>query len=402
LSLPKGWASEAYFEFCETETQTKYLKAVIEHGSNTKAAKELGMGRRAIDQCMARIYSNAVKRGYDPRNGVNATLPRGHTVKGISQLLDAEGNIKQQWVKSDAQKDGSDVLRGIIDALTEEMPRLAPVKYKGVGGFADLLTVYPIGDAHVGMYAWAAEAGEDFDLKIAEQDLCAAFDRLIDSAPCSKEAWLINLGDFYHADDSRNETPGHKNKLDVDGRFDKVMWTGVKILRYGIDKALKKHETVRVRVEKGNHDPHAAVALTMALKALYEKEPRVIIEDTPANMWFRTFGNNLIATTHGDKQKPEKLPSRLAVDAMHEWHREFKYILHGHFHTTKVTEDLGVHVEGFRILAPNDAWHQAAGYRSGKEMQCLVFDKDCGILERHHAGLRLIRKLQKRETKNSR
>ena len=71
---------------------------------------------------------------------------------------------------------------------------------------ADLLTVYPMGDPHLGMYAWAAETGTDFDLEIAERNLTAATVRLVMASPPSEEALIVNVGDFFHGDTSANRT----------------------------------------------------------------------------------------------------------------------------------------------------------------------------------------------------
>jgi hypothetical protein len=42
-------------------------------------------------------------------------------------------------------------------------------------------------------------------------------------------------GDFFHADDSKAETPKSKNKLDVDGRHWRVINSGIAILANIID-----------------------------------------------------------------------------------------------------------------------------------------------------------------------
>jgi hypothetical protein len=38
--------------------------------------------------------------------------------------------------------------------------------------------------------------------------------------------------------------------------------------------------------------------------------------------------------------------------------------------------------ETFRVLSPNDAWATAAGYRSGRDMQCIVYHADHGEISR--------------------
>jgi len=167
---------------------------------------------------------------------------------------------------------------------------------------------------------------------------------------------------------------------------------GITTMRYVIDRALEKHNQVRVRNVAGNHDPHASVTLTEALIGYYSKEPRVTIEDSPRAFFTYRFGLNLVGITHGHTGKPERLPGILAVDAQKDWGEcEFKYVWHGHIHNKKVFEDMGVIVESFRTLAAKDAWHAEMGYRPGREMQAIVLHKEFGEIERHTAGLKRVR-----------
>src|SRR6185437_3939467 len=95
----------------------------------------------------------------------------------------------------------------------------------------DRLVAYPLGDPHIGMLAWAAEVGESFDLHIAERELCECMKQLVARSPSASEAIIVNLGDFWHAQDDTQRTPTSGNKLDVDGRSGKVGQVGVRILR---------------------------------------------------------------------------------------------------------------------------------------------------------------------------
>jgi hypothetical protein len=365
-----------------THAQWIETKQALERnaGNVSAAARELGKKRQTVQ---GRIKT-ASRNGWE--------TPDGYVVKGTSTLYGPDGRQMLQWVKTreDAARQAA-ILKETVAAFCKKIkpaPRTPSPKIKA----NDLAVGYVIGDAHLGLYAWGAETGADFDLSIAERDLMAAADRLVSSAPASDEAIVAQLGDFYHADDSRNVTPASGNRLDVDSRFPKVIRTGIRIMRYVIDRALEKHNTVRVRNVAGNHDPHASVTLTEALIGYYHDEPRIIIEDTPRPMYVWRYGSNLVAITHGHAGKPEKLPGVLAVDAAKHWGDcPFKYVWHGHVHMKRVFEDLGVVVESFRTLAGRDAWHTEQGYRSGREMQSVVLHRDYGEIERHTAGIRRVR-----------
>src|SRR5690606_7531590 len=116
-------------------------------------------------------------------------------------------------------------------------------------------TVYPLGDPHIGMLAWAKETGQDFDLQIAERDLTRAIDLLVDRAPSSKMAVLGNVGDFFHAEGDDQKTPTGGNKLDCDTRWAKITDVGFNIMRRLIDRLLTKHGVVHVVNVPGNRDP---------------------------------------------------------------------------------------------------------------------------------------------------
>ena len=104
---------------------------------------------------------------------------------GTSTLYDAEGKVKLQWVKRKKQEE-EEQFRIAIEAMIEPIPKAKPVPRSSVKFREDVLAAYPMGDPHFGMYAWAEEAGEDFDLQIAERNLCAAVARLVDTVPAPR------------------------------------------------------------------------------------------------------------------------------------------------------------------------------------------------------------------------
>lgn len=170
---------------------------------------------------------------------------------------DGEGRVKAMWtrhVRSQAAR--QEMFLQAIDAVISKRPRPARVKTpKRLN--RDLLAVYPLGDPHVGLYAWEHETGEAFDLAIAERIMKAAIDDLVDRAPPAETALLVDLGDFFHADNASNQTMRSGHALDVDTRWGKVFETGIRIMAYQIEALLRKHRNVHVIVEIGNHDDHS-------------------------------------------------------------------------------------------------------------------------------------------------
>lgn len=375
-----------------TVRQLEYLEAVDLHGSNAKAAKALGVNRRGVDQSLSRLRAVAASKGYSPAHGMTRTVPDGFKVKGVSSLYNGKGELSAQWVKSTADADRQfEMLKEFALDLAEGVKGLAPIVKPPEHANADLMCVIPIGDPHFGMYAWAADAGADFDLDIADRLTRAAIDRLIASAPNAAVALLLNLGDMFHADNQRNQTQsGHQ--LDVDGRWAKVQKVGLMAMIYCIDRLLEKYDRVIFRINKGNHDGHSSYALALMLSCYYHNEPRVEIDLSPAATWYFQFGKVLIGSTHGDTIKGKDMLSIMAADKPVEWgastHRHW-YVGHVHHHDSK--EYHGGTVEYFRTLAARDAWHQGQGYRSGRDMCLIVHHREHGEIERHRVDAGMLK-----------
>ena len=374
-----------------TETQKRYIDAVNEHGSERKAAKALGVARGSINGALLACRKNAAIRGYSPEFGMTRPSAPGFAVKGTSTYYGEDGSIKGQWVKTKRnEEEAAEVLREFVRELCQDVKPLPPLKTSPPHGDADLLACYVLGDPHFGMRAWAPEAGEDFDLDIADRVTRGAVDRLVISAPSAATALLLNLGDMFHADNQKNQTQsGHQ--LDVDGRYRKVQRVGLMAMVHAVRRLLEKHARVIVRINSGNHDDISSSALALMLDCYFHMEPRVEIEVSPAEFWFLEFGNVLIGSTHGDSAKGPDLPSIMATDKPEAWGRtRHRHWMVGHVHHTDKKEYRGVVVEYFRTLAARDAWHAGQGYRAGRDMQLIVMHREHGEIERHRCDVAMV------------
>lgn len=381
----------ALLPFCESPRQTEILEAALRHGTR-EAARQLGIDRRNVQRSVERVAWIAQRRGFSPEHDLTHPVPEAHLASGVSTLYDADGNVRMQWVKSRLRDEQAlEVLREAIQQVAEEhRGRAKPVKAPA-RSTSNLMACYPMGDPHIGMLALAAEAGADFDTKIARQDLLAAASRLVEVAPASERALIINLGDYFHADSVAQLTKsGHK--LDVDTRWQKVLTIGCHLMVDLISLALQKHQTVEVINAIGNHDDHSSVMLSAFLGAWFHAEPRVVVHPTVAKFHYVEFGKCLIGVTHGDTVKHLALGELMASDQPEAWGRTaHRYWYTGHIHHTSKTELRGVVVESFRTLAAKDAWHAASGYRSGRDMYAIVLDKEFGEVERHRCDIRMVR-----------
>lgn len=375
-------------QFAETDLEKRTLDLIERHGSISEVARQLGRHRTSVSKTFSRLRARAALRGYAPEHDMTHIAPGTHIVRGASTLYDAEGRISAQWVKTDLNREqAARAAREFIEALAEDV---RPARGTKAPKHADdeLAVVYPIGDPHIGMYSWHEETGADFDLAIAAADLDAAMSEITRAAPKAETAVIVNLGDYFHADDATSRTPKSDHVLDVDGRFGKVIRVGCQILVGLVAHALRRHQRVILRCESGNHDPHAALWLPVVMQAYFRHEPRVEVVMDPTPFWYFRHGKTLIGTTHGHGPKPHQLAGVMATDRPQDWgETEHRMWVHGHIHSTTRHEFPGCVVESFRTLAGKDYWHTQQGYRSARDLNALVLHREWGEVARHRVGI---------------
>ena len=378
--------------YAETERQLEVLDALLESKSAGEAAKWLNVTERNVMKLLQRLKAQAAARGIAPDQDMTHETAEGFVVKGTSTLYGEDGDVRAQWVKT--QQGPAQALSEMREAIAEAMdgykgvyrPRKAPKSDTG-----ELLACYVMGDPHIGCYAHAEEAGENFDVKIAREDLLNATSRLVAVAPKTDHALIANLGDFFHAD-NRGNTTTRGTPVDVDTRWPQVLQAGCMLMVDLITLALSKHPRVSVVNCIGNHDDHTSVMLSAFLAAYFHAEPRVEVLPTTNKFHYFEHGKTLIACTHGDTIKLQALSEIMATDKPHLWAKsQHRYWYTGHIHHTTRQELRGSVVESFRTLAAKDAWHMNSGYRSGRDMYCIVHDKEYGEVERHRCDIRRAR-----------
>ena len=381
-----------------TKTEEKYLLAVNKHGGIRAAAKKLKRNHSTVSRAMTTLEERAAEKGYAPLQGLDFEIPPGFAIKKMSTLTNARGEVVLNWLKmSREEKAYYEAVKDSLGAFLEEVKGTSPIfKPKPGKWIGNKLTLYPIPDAHTGLYAWKPETGNDWDLSIAEETYINAALRMVALAPKTRKCILANLGDFFHVDNLDNTTSRSKNPLDVDSRLAKVFRVGVRILRTFIDAALEKHETVEVINSIGNHDDVAAIYLGLLLEYFYENNPRVIVEKDPAKFHYRKFGKCMWGFTHGDTSKPADLPGLMADDASEMWgktkHRRF---FTGHIHKQTVHNFPGCMVESLSTLTARDFYSASHPFRSERKMVCMVYHKEYGEEERFTIDISQIEKKTK-------
>lgn len=368
----------------DNETLIEMVDAYhIAENNAAEAARRLGI---PVETLKSRLRMAAARNIRGSGESLGGVTPPGFIIKGTSTLYDEDGHPRAQWVKTQAEAPEREALvEALHTAFKEYTGTREPLPAPRLNE-PDLLTGYMLADHHLGMYSWARETGANYDLGIAKRILFDAMTELVARSPASETALVLNLGDFFHSDSDENRTRHSGNPLDVDTRYAKVLQLGVDLMLMCVDLALQKHKRVVVRCLPGNHDPYAALALTVALAAFYANDPRVEVDTDPSPFFWFSFGNVFIAATHGDRVKPADMPGVMASFKPQEWgEAKYRYAYFGHVHHKSIGggEHHGVVWETFQTLAAKDAWHKAMGYSSGRSMTAITFDRNRGEIFRH-------------------
>lgn len=343
---------------------------------------EIGEYLGFSESAVKNAYYRAVAKGYMPQLGLTKEIPDSHQLKRVSTNYDSDGKLRQQWVIQVPKMEHiKKFMDAALDVLSSRMPDnvVKPVipapQYDPTK-----VAVYPIGDAHFGLLSWGEETGEDYDLKIAQRLYKEVFSTLINNSPSCGTAVLVNVGDWFHCENTKGITERSGHHLDKDSRYDKMVRIGLQVQVMLIETLRKKHKHVHVINAKGNHDETMATWLNQALALRYKGEKNISVDTKPGAFSFFRFGKNLIGVTHGLIKK-ERL---LGVMAAHkDWSAtKYRIWLTGHIHHKTVIEDGGLTIESFNTLTAKDAYTVENGYIAKRNTSCIIFDKERGEVMR--------------------
>lgn len=376
------------------------------NGNTTHAASMLGIGRSTMQN---RIH--AAKRrgigstntqletlhGNNPEHDLTHIVPSPLILRGTSTLYDKDGKLTQQWVKTKLDdRKVEEAIKAAVDALSQDIPRYAPVARFSAPSDADLMNVYVITDYHLGMLADADECGDNWDTKIAEKLFVDWFSVAVKLSPSAKKAVLCNLGDLMHTDGWEALTPASKHLLDVDTRFSKTIRACIRMIRTVIRMLLEKYEEVEVIMADANHDPASSAWMRELLASCYEEEPRININLNMDTYYCVEHGLTSLFFHHGHKRKVEDIDDVFVAKYREVFGRsKFSYAHLGHLHSNYSKETNLMTVERHRTLAAADAYASKGGWISGRDAKVITYSKRFGEVARvvvspdmvkHHLG----------------
>lgn len=387
------------------ELAQQAAEAFRTHGGPQAAADALGIPRQTFDH-RRRVAAQRGLLGTKPvlpgyaiksiaskegdawvrqvrEHGEQFEVPAGHSTKGVSALVDADGRVIQAWHKTsqDAELQTA-ALAATIAALKEDLPRvtmmLPPASVE-----EDLLNQFIVTDSHFGMLAHREETGADYDLKLAERLLLDWFAAAVAGAPQAHTAILAQLGDLMHHDSLESVTPAHRHVLDADSRLHKVVRVVIRTIRRIIDMLLQKHRHVHVIMASGNHDPASSVWVRELLAAIYENEPRVTIDTSPSLYYAYEWGGTALFFHHGHKRGVNNVDATLAGMFKEIFGRSSYAFAHvGHLHSDEGRKSALMYVERHETLAAPDAYAAGGGWLSGRSAKVITYSRRYGEVGR--------------------
>jgi hypothetical protein len=388
----KQWASAQ---------QALYVDAVIAAGGRIpRAAQSLGVHRNTVLSSLNTLKARAAAHGWSPEHGMTRAVPTPFVAKGHSTLdrinpLTGERTQVLQWTKTRLDDEAwAEQIKSGVAAFIADQPKIV-IKPRDLGKThldADIIPWIQIGDAHLGMLAHEAESGANFDLKIAEVELCTAIAMLIDELPMTERLVIQDVGDFTHYENMAGVTEASGHALDYDGRFPKMIDVYARVMRFIVDKALEKARNVDVIINQGNHSRTNDIWMAVLLREVYAPTGRVNVLNNHSPFIAYRMGNTLVMCHHSDKCRPHQLAQVMTTDFKVDWgETDYHYIDIGHIHHNMVLkEHPGVVIESWNQLAAKDKWAADGGYRSRQSISMVFRSRTYGEVGRRLLPLRQV------------
>lgn len=373
-------------KYCKTDRQQTIVLMKEEGFTWDQIAARLKVkDHREIRRTFKRIELEAASQGDSPDHDMTHTVPIGFNVKGVSTYYNDEGKVTGQWVKSQTDREiQAKMLLEAIEDSSRLLPKFKPSKApKKVN--EDLCSLLTITDFHMGMKAWAASDGEDWDVTIARNVFLQSIHDMVDATPASGTGVLNQLGDFFHWDGLVPMTPTSKHPLTGDDRYSKLVELTINIMTDAVKIMLAKYGKVVIVQAEGNHDLASSVWIRKYMKHRFEDEPRVEVIDNDFPYYAYLHGKIMLGFHHGHRMKMASLQKLFASEPRFRkmWgSAQHCYIHCGHLHHERVLDDAGATIEQHPTLAARDNYSSSHGYVSQRGAKVITYDKSDGEIHR--------------------
>lgn len=373
-------------DYANSGHQRKIIQLRESGHSWAEIVEALGGGDQAnIRAAYRKVERRAAAAGYMPEHGLSHSLPDGVDLERATIQRGPDGEIERTWTKAKTRKERE--VGHLLEKLDSgEIPHkpFRPTK-KPTKTVADLATLLTITDFHLGMYAYEAETGDDWDTSIAREVFLNSIHDMCKASPKSELGILNQLGDFLHWDGLLAVTPTSKHVLDADTRYGKLVDLTMSIMTEAVRIMLKRFGRVHVIQAEGNHDETGSIWLRKFMKHMFSNEPRVTVDDTEFPYYAYLHGETMLGFHHGHKLRLPQLQKLFSSDPRYRamWGSAKQAYIHtGHLHHEKVIEDGGAITEQHPTLSGRDAYAARGGWVSMRGAKVITYDKADGEIHR--------------------
>ena len=286
----------------------------------------------------------------------------------------------RNWKKNTEEK--------VFNTLKEELNKYS-VKKLQFQTINDFCAVLSLQDTHYGRLASKIETGEDTDLEKQEAELFHCVNELISKVKpfgTPEVLYLTIGGDFLNSDNSKLET----TKGTAQDSFPSHAHVQVKasiLLVKLIDLLRQFFPQIHLINSNGNHDSDSGISLFLFVSAWFREQNDVISifsENSDLNVrkrQYRTYGDNLLAFSHGDTSTTADMPVVIANEASEMWGRtKHRLLFSGHYHHHISKDISGVQFIQVPSLAVEDRWGYGKGFGPKKGAVIVLVDKQNGLM----------------------
>lgn len=304
------------------------------------------------------------------------------------------------WIKEKGislmvkNQDDKDVksLEEIREEFKDEMERYAP-KYEKIDyeqPSSPHCLIIDIADLHIGKLATMMESNNEYNTQKAISHARSGVAGILSKSSgfdLNQIVFIIG-NDVLHIDNTKRTTTSGTPQ-DTSG-----MWYDnfvlARKLYCSVIESLSLIAPVHVIHCPSNHDFMSGFMLADSVSSWFRNNPNVTLDVSMRHRKYYKYGTSLIAASHGDGAKLEKIPYLTAHEVPKMWaettHR-YAYLHHIHhkdlFKFQGGKDFIGMTVEYMRSPSGTDSWHHRNGYTGvPKAIEAVIHSKDKGQVAR--------------------
>jgi len=280
----------------------------------------------------------------------------------------------------------------IRDEFIQDMEQYAP-KYDKIDYLSPSdphCLIIDIADLHIGKLATMMESGNEYNTQKAISEARGGVAGILSKSSGFELDQIVFIigNDVLHIDNTKRTTTSGTPQ-DTSG-----MWYDnfvlARKLYCSVIESLSLIAPVHVTHCPSNHDFMSGFMLADSVHSWFRNNPNVTFDVSMRHRKYYQYGTSLIATSHGDGAKLDKIPYLAAHEVPDMWSKtkhRYAYLHHIHhkdlFKFQSGKDFIGMTVEYMRSPSGTDSWHHRNGYTGvPKAIEAVIHSKDKGQVAR--------------------